>query len=331
MLFNIESVILNIQKTVYCKKGGYNFMDTKLISQNNYVVNHLAMLFLKLDIGDNIPTISKLSEMYGVGNGTTQKALKYLNDIGAVSTVSKGAKGTILVEKKIENLLELSGGLNINGVMPLPYTKRYEGLATGLFDVLNQDRIRLSLTYIPGSDRRLKKLIENKYDFVVTSKKTASKYTEENNEIEIYSSLYKGSYITEHSLVLSKEWDTSSLDNMKVGIDVDSHDQRELTLKFFDNKNAKLIPVKYDNILGAIESGFIDGAIWSEDGKNIKNSEIMVKKIDISSHKKEETMASILIKKDNYRIKEILKSYFDTKLIKKIQKEVLNGKRLPNY
>lgn len=55
-----------------------------------------------------------------------------LQENGAIKLESKGHLGTFLIAKNTAILLAFAGITSIVGVMPLPYSKRYEGFATGL-------------------------------------------------------------------------------------------------------------------------------------------------------------------------------------------------------
>ena len=80
-----------------------------------------------MQCGEKVPTVSQLCEKYQLARGTVQNALKSLQQYDAIRLDAKGHKGSYLVKKNIRILLNFAG-INSIGVMPLLYSKRYEGL-----------------------------------------------------------------------------------------------------------------------------------------------------------------------------------------------------------
>ena len=103
-----------------------------LFSKNGLSTRKLANLLLAFQEGDRIPTVTELNDQIQLARGTVQNAIKLLQQCGAVELESHGKSGTILKKRDVKKLLEIAGITNILGVMPLPYSRRYEGLATGL-------------------------------------------------------------------------------------------------------------------------------------------------------------------------------------------------------
>ena len=67
--------------------------------------------------------------------------------------------------------------LNIDdllGVMPLPYSTIYEGLATGLmYSFINKNDIKINLSFIRNAIYRIDELLSGRYDFAVVSRHSA--------------------------------------------------------------------------------------------------------------------------------------------------------------
>lgn len=101
----------------------------KLMSKNGRVTMLLARELLAHNEGDRIKTIGEYAGYFDTGRGTVQSALRFLQDSGAISLESKGHLGTYILMLNYKNLWEISDPGVIMGVMPLPYSKRYEGLA----------------------------------------------------------------------------------------------------------------------------------------------------------------------------------------------------------
>lgn len=64
--------------------------------------------------------------------GLTQAALKTLESSGAIRIERRGRNGSYLVEMDNKALLSHVDINNVVCAMPLPYTRLYEGLASGL-------------------------------------------------------------------------------------------------------------------------------------------------------------------------------------------------------
>ena len=145
-----------------------------LFSKNGIATYTLAREFIKYHVGDKIPTVSELSETLDLARGTVQNAVKLLQQSDAIRIESKGHVGSYLVKKNMTILLEFAGISSIVGVMPLPYSKRYEGLASGLLVTMeNHYNIPASMAFMRGAKNRISMLISNRYDVAIISRSAA--------------------------------------------------------------------------------------------------------------------------------------------------------------
>ena len=205
-------------------------IKSKLMQKIGIMSANLSNEFIQLDVDDRIPTVAFLSEKYETARGTVQSSLKLLQDYGAIKLESRGHLGTFITYIDYLKLLEVAGINSLVGVMPLPYSKRYEGLATGIFNTLNDRHLSVNLAFMRGANHRLKALLDGRYDFAVTSRLTADYYLKNNEPIEIVAAFGDYSYVNEHVLVVRNDNDGVIRNNMKVGIDRSSIDQSSLTL-----------------------------------------------------------------------------------------------------
>lgn len=132
----------------YCKQVGVKNMDVnqELMSKNGLACIKMARIVIGIPLGGRLPTVSELSVENDIPIGTTHNALKTLIKTGAVEVVSRGHMGSYLVNKDVKKLLHLIGVQYLFGAMPLPYTKRFEGLASGLISQMkNSDNIPVNL------------------------------------------------------------------------------------------------------------------------------------------------------------------------------------------
>lgn len=301
-----------------------------LLSKNGLAALQLAREFLKYPVGSKIPTVTDLGESLKIGRGTLQSSLKLLQSNNAIKLESRGHMGTYLVEKNTLILLEFANIPGIVGAMPLPYSKRYEGFATGLIVAMeNRYNIPVNMTYMRGASNRISMLLTNRYDYAVVSKYAALEFMKKNDSIKIVKAFGPHSYLSEH-IVIFNDANAKKIENgMRVGIDVDSIDQKELTQKVCENKSVEYIPVDYSQILTKVLTGQIDAAVWNKD--EITDKIVSVNYVSVLIDKVEDTEAVIVVKKDKPEIISLLDEIIDIETVLDIQQLVLDGKITPSY
>ncbi|MDF2596429.1 MAG: transcriptional regulator [Clostridia bacterium] len=307
-------------------------MDIKalLMQKNGIVLMHMAEELLGKQEGDRIETIVNLAEKFQVGRGTVQTAMKTLKELGAIDMEARGHMGTIITKIDYSVLLNVSGLSSIVGVMPLPYSKRYEGLATGIYNVLNQTNVAVHLAFMAGADKRLRALLDKRYDFVVASKLTALHYLKEKQPIDILVTLSSKTYVNDHSLIVRQDF-TGYYEGMRIGVDYSSFDQFSMTNKYFQNKSVELVPLKYGQIIANLKNKKIDGAIWSMEERLLADEELKFESIHAEREEIENTQAVIIVRKNDVSIINFLSHFFDKAQVEKYQQDVLDKKIIPNY
>ncbi|MCW6075111.1 hypothetical protein LAV44_07200 [Clostridium sporogenes] len=306
-------------------------IKSKLMQKNGLMAMTLAKEFLPMEEGDRILTVAQISEKYKTARGTIQAALKFLQEYGAIVLEPRGHLGTFINKISYEKLLEISDIKTIVGVMPLPYSKGYEGLATGLYNTLSATSFNISLAYMRGANNRVQALKEERYDFVVMSKLAAEYYINNGEDIEIVLGFDPHSYVNEHIVIFKNKEDKEIKDGMNVGIDYSSIDHEILSLYQCEGKNVNYVSMIYSQILNKILSGEIDAAIWNKD--DIKDND---KKFNYYSIRNEkfnyaDTEAVIVVNKNNEYLTKLLKKFLDKDQILDIQKKVVNEEIIPNY
>lgn len=302
----------------------------KLMQKVGIMVQKLAGRFISFEVGDRIPIIDKMTKEYGTSRGTIQAALQLLQDDKAVKLQAKGHMGTYITEIDRVKLLEISGIKTVVGVMPLPYSKKYEGLATGIYSTLQENGLNSALAFMHGSNYRLNGLLEDRYDYAVMSQLTAQYYVEKGENITIIENLGKYTYVGKHVLLMRDDFD-GDFQNCKIGIDHSSVDQKTLTLSYFSDKKVEYIPLIYSQIVPYITSGVIDAAIWNLDDIDLKGNHLKFETIENKRINIVDTEAVIICKKENTQIYQILKRILNKEEILKIQKDVIDGKIMPKY
>ena len=174
----------------------------RLHSKSYTVTQSLANYFMSLDEGVRILTISEFLERIDVARGTIQNSLLVLKESGAVKLSSRGKLGTFLDSKDNNILMKFAGIDSIVGVMPLPYTKLYEGLSTGIIESMSVN-VPVYMGYMRGAQKRIEMVQNGRYDFAVVSLYAALEFQEYNPDaITIAKRFGKYTYLKGNTLVL---------------------------------------------------------------------------------------------------------------------------------
>lgn len=302
-----------------------------LLSKNGMAIVKIAEILLSAEIGEKIPTVAELTKSTGLANGTVHHALKILTETHAVNIVSKGHMGSYLMGKDYKLLLDIAGIKYLIGAMPLPYTKRYEGLASGLISAMeNGYNIPVNLSYMRGAKNRISMVIYERYDFAIVSKLAAEEYLKDHDDISVVLSFGPLTYTSNHAIMFHDENSKFIEDGMTVGIDRSSIDQVMLLKKECDGKKVKFVEIEYSHIIEHVIKGDIDATVMNIDEVNDRGLRInytpLVKEEDDSN-----TTAVMVVKSKNKEIGELLKKIIDPKTVLQIQKQVLEGKIQPSY
>lgn len=306
-------------------------VQSKLMQKLGIAITSLAVEFLPLNKGDRIKTVADLAERYYTARGTIQSAIKFLKEENAVILESRGHLGTYIKEIDYIKLLDLTGIKSLVGVMPLPYSKRYEGLATGLYKCLNDSGVNTNLAFMRGSNHRLKALEDGRYDFAVTSRLTADYYLENNKNIEIVKVFGDFSYVNEHIIVVAKDFNGEFTNGTRVGIDTSSIDQFMLTKTYFKDLDVQYVTLNYSQFITAIKENEIDVAIWNLDDIQDRQDDIKFLPLKRESNNIKDTEAVIIASKENSIVKVLFSRVLNVENVKKYQRLVMEKKIMPQY
>ena len=307
--------------------------EIELMSKNGQVVVGIGTEFLSYREGQRLPTVSQYVEKYGVARGTVQSALRYLSDSGAVVLEARGHLGTYVAGIDYQKLWAISGYGSILGLMPLPYTKRYEGMATGLYECFRDTEIPFNLAYMRGAKHRLEMLEKGVYHFAIVSKLAVEDMAGKNKKFKIIHEFSEESYVTSHGILLRKGLKELQ-SGMKIALDESSPDQSLLTQKECQEMEVTYVRMSYNQILSQLEAGEVDAAIWNLDELQEKN--ISAHLIPLQNEQAKEldragTKAVIVVDFSNRHIGEIMAKLMDFSRIEGIQKMVVEHKKIPMY
>jgi len=307
-------------------------IKSKMMSKIGFITSMLARDFFLKNKGERIDTISGYAERYNTGRGTIQSAISFLTEHQAVELESKGHLGSYILDLDYHLLWEIADLGMIMGLLPLPYSLRYEGLATGLNQEFKKADFNYSIAYTRGAEKRLNVLKDDKYDFIVLSKFAADNYDDQ-DQFEIFCEFGPGTYLSKHVIVFSDPEAKRIESGMKVGLDSTSIDHKVLTKVESQNQDVEFVELTYMKIMEHIKNKTIDAAVWNYDEikdldninfTDLQNDSSIAKNKDISN-------AVILINKNSRMIKRILTKTIVPEEVIKTQEEVYNHKLIPEY
>lgn len=292
-------------------------------------VSVLANAALSLPLGAQVPTTAELARLAGTGGGTVQAALRVLEDSGAIQTSSHGSSGRRLVAKDSSALWRASGRGALTGVMPLPDTREFAGLATALSEAAERGGIPFQLLFRQGSRVRLRFLESKRVDFTVASSSVAHAQSSRTAML----TLAPHTYYRKASVVVITRVGNAVGTPTRVPVDRNSADHVTLTSREFPD--AEMVDTPYAFIPESVVGGQFSAAVWHQ-----SNSSPLLVAAGISIHPLErppasETealdRASIVWRSDDTPVGATIGGLFDAATLERIQKEVMDGRRIPQF
>lgn len=254
--------------------------------------------------------------------------------MGAIDLESRGQLGTFLVGIDRQQTRIAAGLGGILGSMPLPYSRRYEGLATALYEVAGRLDLPLSLNFMRGGVTRLDALVRGKVDFTVVSAMAYEVAQSSGRDLALIALLPEGSYVGEHGVLLADPEAKGIADGMVVGVDPNSIDQVELTRAECAGRRVELVEAPYTVLLDQLLRRQIDAVIWNTDELQIRKPGITFQPLQSEASRRlsrRHTRAAIVAGGDRVGVAELLRGVLDPQVLTGVQAEVLAGSRLPSY
>ena len=305
---------------------------SKMVTKNGFAIQSLAAQFMLLEPGMRIPRVEDLAKNLGTGRGTIQTALKFLCEKKAVVLESHGHQGTFLIASDRPRLWDSAGFFSVLGVMPLPYSKCYEGLATALRAEFEKAEIPFILAYQRGSSTRAYGLKMGRFDFAVCSKLAANYITRSDEELSIAILLGQHSYVESHALILRDGLGDAVTDGMRVALDSSSYDQVLLTNTLIQDKDVAIVECAYNQIPEMLNSRMVDAAVWNSDNFHEDASSLRCRIVPIvCAEFIDSTEAAILYRRNDRFLNMFINKIIDPAKVSRIQEEVKYGARIPKF
>lgn len=286
----------------------------------------LARYLLGEKCGNRLKTIDELAAECHSSVGLTQAALKTLESSGAIRIERRGRNGSYLVEMDNRTLLKHVDINNVVCAMPLPYTRLYEGLASGL--KAQFDGIPFYYAHMRGADIRVECLLNGVYDMAVVSRLAAESYLAKDG-LRITLALGPHTYVGEHQLICRKG---ESADVQRVGLDNRSADQKIMTEACFGDRDVELIDMPYHESLQRIAKGDVDAVIWNV----VAEAELAVLGLEATPLTNDPrflqaTEAVVLTRAEDYPMQQLLRAVVNKEALLAHQQRVANGEQEPSY
>ena len=289
-----------------------------------------------LEVGDRLPTMAEYAAKHKVGFGTVQKALEVLQDQGCIDLEARGQLGTFLQGIDRARLWAIRGQQALVGVMPLPYSRRYEGLATGLRAAWQSEHISLLLAFMRGAETRLDALVSGRYDFVVMSRFAAEFAADRGWNIKIALDFGPETYGQEHVLLFAPGRGPSIQPGYRVGIDNSSFDQCELVQFEIAGIEVETVEMGYMQLMEALVSDQIQVTVWDADPLALAQSSPNVTRVPLRSKASQaivpkDTTTVVVTRAGDSSTARLLEETLSVPAVLHIQQEVLSGQRMPSY
>lgn len=297
------------------------------MSRTGIVARAIAVELMAMRQGERLPPVQDLAGKSGVGNGTVGAALDVLKDAGALRLRARGRLGTFIEEIDYSLLWELSGGRSLSIALPLPYTRRYEGLATGLQQVFRDASLPLTLMFIRGASERAEAVRSGRADMAIVSGFAAQRL----RDLPVVHDFGERTFVGGHGLVIAASKHPADPD-LRVAVDATSIDQVELTRQYFRNlPDEQFVDVPYNQLPALIEAGVIDAAIWNlDDLRNRPRSGVQI--VDVPELSHGITTSAVVIAKPEGRGRTVAaRDVLASEDLLAAAHAVVEGTRIPTY
>ncbi len=306
-----------------------------MVTYRDFVAKHAkAAMRIAQDLvskkpGQRLPPVGEYAVELGVGRGTVQTALRLLQDGKAVTLVPRGHMGTFVESIDPALLWEFTGFGTVTGVMPLPYSLRYQGLATGLYRAFQEAGVPMVLAHMRGARRRLEALNSGRYEFALVSRHAYEAMRGEVDYLDLALELGPQTSVREHVLLLRDPNAAGIADGMRVAIDPASIDVSRLTLRECGEAKVTLVELPYTQFPGQMKQGAIDAAIWdAEEGTPPGAGKVVPLGSGGLGAIPETGEAVVVVHRDSQVLKAVLRERIDPAKVRATQARVMAGEEL---
>ncbi|HEX7291617.1 MAG TPA: GntR family transcriptional regulator YhfZ [Conexibacter sp.] len=298
------------------------------LTRAGHVSIEIAKQLILYQPGERVPTVQQFAEELRTGVSTVQRALAILTETGVLELVPRGKRGTFLQEIDRPGLWRASLQTVMVGLMPLPYTRRYEGLATGLRAQAETLGVPFSLAFMSGAASRLD-VVGVGEQFAIISALAAQLAREEGRQIEVCLDFGPQSYVEGHALVWAGK---QRRRHPRVGVSMRSYDQLELARREFGD-HAEYVDVPYLQVLEHLRARHFDVTVWATDAMaSVEDLPVTGLTSPAALAAVPSNTAAVLVTAGDHAITHaLLRHELDVDAVRRVQAEVLAGARVPHY
>jgi YhfZ C-terminal domain/Helix-turn-helix domain len=292
----------------------------------------LAGYLVSLKEGDPLLSTRELAERFEASLGSISAAVNQLEETEAVKVSRRGHLGSFLEWKSTGALWSIAEDGPLVIALTLPSFPKCEGLATGLYTLLNGAGVATYLIFLRGSYNRIKALRNGQCNAVVMSALAAEVLCDEGEEVIL--TLPPRSFVEEHMLFFRQN--SEKLDRpLTVGVDPESYDVKYLTELEFADYEVNLQPMTFTQIDLHLEDSSVDAAITNGDFRErLINKGFACRPLSPKVKAlvgERYTSATLVIPAGSGPTKAVLQEILDPAQILEIQQKVVDGLMVPRY
>jgi hypothetical protein len=304
-----------------------------LLSKQGVVVTGLARALLACAPGERIGRVQDYAARYNASLGTVQAALEYLHTIDAVRLDARGRRGTYARVLDYPALWRLGTRRPVVGALPLPYSLRFAGLATGLREQFHAAGLDLDMRFMRGATRRLQALSAGDCDWALVSRYSAETAAAHGFAVAAIALLGPESYMAQHVLLVGPPDAEGLRDGMRVGVDFDSNDHTVLVRLLSRGLRVELVPIEYSQGLRLVSSGVIDATVWSREDLPLDLAAPAVIPLDPAAYPQLGPLGegALVIGQGSRAVAHLLGAVLDVAGLQRTQAAVVRRERQPAY
>jgi hypothetical protein len=303
-----------------------------LLSKHGVVVTELAQMLLNCAPGERIERVQTYAERFDAGVGTVHAALGYLQTSGAATLEARGRLGAYISALNYPLLWSLALHRPIIGALPLPYSLRFMGLATGVRAQFARFPLDLDLRFMRGASQRMQALASHACDWALVSRFAAETAGAHGFAVITALALGPATYMAGHVLLLRAEDAAGLLAGMRVGVDFQSADHVVAVRAATRGQQVELVPIEYSEGLELVSAGVIDATVWSpEDIPDALGLTQIPLDPDALPELEPLSEATLVINRDNRAIASLLTSVLAPEELMRIQHSVVHRTQPPLY
>lgn len=292
----------------------------------------MAHDFLALKPGDHLRTVRSMAAGYGASLGGIQQALVRLNGDGAISLDRRHGRGADLLARSIGRLWEIAEGSPLVVSFPLPTTPRVQGLATAVKALLTADEVAAYLTFVRGARQRLDALRRRQCHLAVMSSLSAESILGDGEEVIL--ELPAKSYVLEHRVFYVDRPGRDPAQERAL-IDPDSADFEILTRREF-GPASQLVSATYMQFLRLVAEDRADAAVLDAAEEAVARFPPWIRSRPLSASVLDEIgernkRAAFIARRGDESVRRVLEACLGPDALSRIQADVVNRDRLPEY